>query len=300
MKREFFSDGTRTGARLCRLLLCCAAVSPALGACAAARVDAAYLPERLDDFCWENPFCGMRAYGPALARPRPEGQGLSTSGIDVFNKGVGEPVLVETIRRALRERRSYHTPNGRCFDAYTVGPGCGCGGIARRGADGVWRPGGNWKAQRVLEKTSERAVFELVYDAYVLRGTVTADSPFVRFDATATAQTESGALWGPGLDLSPARGHDGVQKIRPAEGTAALFESGANGSMAAVVLDPGCGPATVMFDATGSLCFLVPADRPLVFYAGAAWRGAGVFPTAEKWFAYVMDFSERKRKAETR
>lgn len=32
-----------------------------------------------------------------------------------------------------------------------------------------------------------------------------------------------------------------------------------------------------------------------IFFAGAAWRGAGVFPTAEKWFSYVMDFAARVR-----
>ena len=63
------------------------------------KVDARYLPERLDDFCWENPFCGMRAYGPKLAQPRPIGQGLVTSGIDVFNKGVTNVVMVEKILR---------------------------------------------------------------------------------------------------------------------------------------------------------------------------------------------------------
>lgn len=260
---------------------------------AAPTVDARYLPDRMDDFCWENPFCGMRAYGPQLAKPAPEGQGLVTSGIDVFNKGVADVTLVETIRRALREKWSYHKPNGRCFDSYTVGPGRGCGGITRRDADGVWRPDGNWKTQRVLEKTSDRAVFELAYDTYVLRGTVTADTPFVRFEAVPTRAAGKGELWGPGLDVAPARGHDGVHKIDPAAGYAAHFEPKTpTGTMTALVIDPSCRPATVAFDATGSLCLLVPADRKLVFYAGAAWSGAGVFPTAEKWFACVKEFAK--------
>lgn len=130
----------------------------AAAASAEPKVDVRHLPDRMDDFCWENPFCAMRAYGPKLAMPAPEGQGFSSSGIDVFNKGVADTVLVDTIRRAMDEGWSYHTPNRRCFDSYTVGAGRGCGGIARRGADGVIGSDGNWIEQHIIEKTSGRCV----------------------------------------------------------------------------------------------------------------------------------------------
>lgn len=259
------------------------------------KVDARHLPDRMDDFCWENPFCGMRAYGPQLAKPSPEGQGLVTCGIDVFNKGVADVTMVDSIRSAMRTKRSYHTPNGRCFDSYTVGTGRGCGGIARRGANGLWRKDdGNWKEQRILEKTAGRVVFELVYDTYVLRGTATADTPFVRFEATPTAAVEDGALWGPGIDISASRGHSGVQQIDPKAGYAANYEpSTANWTMTAIVVDPSSRPVSAQFSKDGSLCLMVPANRKLVFYAGAAWGGAGVFTAAEKWFEYVRAFAER-------
>lgn len=257
------------------------------------RVDARYLPERLDDFCWENPYCGMRAYGPRLAEPPPVGQGLNTSGIDVFNKGVPDLLMADKIIASMTNNISYHTPDGRCFDSYTVGPGRGCGGITRIGPDGVWRPDGNWKSQRVIEKSSDRAVFELVYETYVLRGTVTADTPFVRFEATSTVAAEKGALWGPGLDVAPARGHEGAREIDAAAGYAALFETKKpTGSMTAIVLDPSCRPVTVAYDKTGSVSLLAAADRKLVFYAGAAWAGAGVFPTPKKWFSHVKKFAQ--------
>lgn len=51
-------------------------------------VDARYVPERMDDFFFENEFAAFRVYGPKLARPKPEGQGFSSNGIDVFNKCV--------------------------------------------------------------------------------------------------------------------------------------------------------------------------------------------------------------------
>lgn len=254
-------------------------------------VDAQYVPERMDDFCWENPYCGMRTYGPKVAQPRPAGEGLVSSGIDVFSKGTREVVMVETIRRALKGGPSYHTPNGRCFDTYKVSVGSGCGGVVRLLADGTWQRSGNWMRQRVLEKTRHRAVFELEYDAYTLRGTVTAGTPFVRFDVEPKG-AGAGGFWGPGLDVSVKRGHGGLKRVDAAAGYAANYEpKEANGTMSAVVLDPACGPAMAVYDETGCLCLLAPHGK-ITFYAGAAWAGAGAFPTAESWFAYVAEFAK--------
>src|SRR6187549_2879375 len=51
---------------------------------------ARYIPERLDDFAWENDKVGHRTYGPALAEPvasTPK-EVLVTSGLDVWSKRV--------------------------------------------------------------------------------------------------------------------------------------------------------------------------------------------------------------------
>lgn len=256
----------------------------------APRVDARHLSERMDDFLFENGFAAFRAYGPALALPAPKGQGFSSNGIDVFNKGVVEICGAETILECLKTRVSYHADNGRCFDSYTVGPGAGCGGIRCRAASGNWLPHGNWKSQRVIEKTSERAVFELEYETYTMRGTVTADSPFVRFDVTPKGEAETGIAWGPGLDVAVSRGHEGTQLVDLGRGVIANAEM-ESGTYTAVVVDPSAGSVQLSSDDSGSLCLLV-AEKPFTYYIAAAWRGAGVFPTDESWFARVRAFAD--------
>jgi len=253
-------------------------------------VDARHLPERMDDFLFENGFAAFRAYGPALAFPAPKGQGFSSNGIDVFNKGVAEICGAETILAGLKSRVSYHVDNGRCFDSYTVGPGAGCGGIRRRAASGAWLPHGNWQSQRIVEKTSKRVVFELEYETYAMRGTVTVDSPFVRFDVTPKGVSETGVMWGPGLDVSASRGHRGMQLVDVERGVIANAEK-ASGTYTAVVVDPSAGKMQLASDDSGSLCLLV-AQKPFTYYIAAAWRGAGVFPTDESWFARVREFGK--------
>ena len=250
-------------------------------------VDARRLPERKDDFIFENRFAAFRAYGPALALPPPVGEGFSSGGIDVFNKGVPDVCGAQTILACLEKGVSYHKDDGRCFDSYVVGPGAGCGGIRRRAASGEWLPHGNWKSCRILEKSAVRAVFELEYEACSVRGTVAADSPFVRFDVT-PAQG-GGGFFGPGLDIAVSRGHEGVQLVDPGHGVLANAET-ASGTCTAVVVDPSAGPVQLCSDDSGSLCLLVP-EKPLTYYIAAAWRGAGAFSTAESWFAHVRAFA---------
>ena len=267
---------------------------PAVDDATRVRVDARYVPERMDDFFFENAYAAFRAYGPKLARPKPEGQGLSSNGIDVFNKGVVDVCGVTTVLDSMKSGKSYHADNGRCFDPYTVGLGCGCGGIRRRTASGEWLSEGNWKAQRVLEKTATRAVFELEYETYTLRGTVTADSPFVRFDVAPKTSGSAGELLGPGLDIAPSRGHDGAQLVDVARGAVANAET-ASGTYTAVVVDPSAGAVQVATDPSGCIYLLV-AEKPFTCYVAAAWRGMGVFPTPESWFACVRRLADGLRK----
>ena len=60
------------------------------------KVFARYIPERLDDFAWENDKIAHRTYGPALAAARAPGSGkevLVSSGLDVWSKRVAYPVV---------------------------------------------------------------------------------------------------------------------------------------------------------------------------------------------------------------
>src|SRR5262249_22720606 len=55
------------------------------------KVFARYVPERLDDFAWENDKIGHRTYGPALGAPDTEKRGkevLVTSALDTWSKRV--------------------------------------------------------------------------------------------------------------------------------------------------------------------------------------------------------------------
>lgn len=103
------------------------------------------VPERKDDFAWENDRGAYRLYGPAL-----QATGEQSYGIDVWSKNSPDLVVdyrywmedvmeseVKRLRQSDKQRAdslyralSYHNDHGRGMDLYQVGPTLGCGAPA--------------------------------------------------------------------------------------------------------------------------------------------------------------------------
>jgi hypothetical protein len=88
-----------------------------------ARVFARYVPERFDDFAWENDRIAHRVCGPGLDTPAAGRNRMITNGVDGWSKGV----------RYLIVDRWYlkgHDPidTGEGLDMYDAGTNRGCGG----------------------------------------------------------------------------------------------------------------------------------------------------------------------------
>jgi len=93
------------------------------------RTTARFVPERLDDFAWENDRTAYRAYGPALWAQDGAKDGKPAtigSGIDVWGKNDRLPIVDRMYKDG-----NYHSPDlGYGIDCYKVGTGPGCGGPA--------------------------------------------------------------------------------------------------------------------------------------------------------------------------
>ena len=266
-----------------------------------------HLPERMDDFAWENDRFGARAYGPVIMEPAPKGQKLVSSGIDIINKCVPYPVLHRWFVERTGEG-SYHKDHGEGMDNYKVGPSRGCGGLGALAADGTWCNSINWKKGRTFMNGPVRTVFEIVYPAWgglgEERRTVTLDRGqfFAHHVARFAAKAPEGVRVGPGLDCAPERRHDGRIGQDLAQGWIANWEPDGvdgpdTGSIAtAVVLDPSMGTATVATDALGCV-HLFPSGRrtQIGYWAGATWSGAGAVKDAKAWHALVRDFAAALR-----
>ncbi|NQV40793.1 MAG: DUF4861 family protein [Candidatus Marinimicrobia bacterium] len=111
-----------------------------------------FVPERKDDFAWENDRIAFRMYGPAL-----EATGEISSGVDVWVKSVDKLIIDKWY--ALED---YHKDHGEGADFYKVGPTLGAGGLGLLVGDTLFASK-NFTDQRILAQGPLRFVFELDY-----------------------------------------------------------------------------------------------------------------------------------------
>ena len=274
------------------------------------RTHARFVPERMDDFAWENDLTAFRMYGPALR------EGAENCGVDCWLKRVPYPIVDKWYRESL-SGKSYHTDHGEGHDPYHVGGSLGCGG------SGIWYEGvlhraNVYRTWKVLADGPIRTVFELTYgptevgDRKIVetrRCTLDLGSPFFRVESVYATVS------GDGRDPEPLLGetarplrvacglttHDGRadSKISAKGDWIRCWEELSDGLGTGIILDPrrldsvrlvkGEGP-----DTGHLMALVVPDDEGRVIYhAGYGWKRAGRITSPEAWDACLTRFSER-------
>lgn len=117
-----------------------------------------YVPERKDDFAWENEYAAFRMYGPAL---RPENP---SNGVDLWLKASPELIVDSFYYREHVLGLPYHINYGKGLDCYKVGHTCGAGGLVVL-ADNKTYVGGPYDRWEIVEQTNDKLVFRLEYDS---------------------------------------------------------------------------------------------------------------------------------------
>jgi hypothetical protein len=115
-----------------------------------------YVPERYEDFAWENDKIAFRAYGKAL-----ENTMENAWGIDVWSKRTSNLVINSWYKTA-----DYHKDNGEGLDYYKVGFTLGAGGIAAMYADTLCYAS-NYIRWEVLDNGPLRSRFRLFHAPFM-------------------------------------------------------------------------------------------------------------------------------------
>ncbi len=90
-----------------------------------------FVPERTDDYAWENDRVAFRTYGPVAQKMAEEGlkEGTLSSGMDCWLKKVDYPIIDKWYAGNVKEKGYYHRDHGEGLDNYHVGTSRGCGGL---------------------------------------------------------------------------------------------------------------------------------------------------------------------------
>ena len=267
-----------------------------------------YVPERKDDFAWENEYAAFRMYGPAL---RPENP---SNGVDLWLKKSPELVVDSFYYREHVLGLPYHINYGKGLDCYKVGHTAGCGGLVVL-ANAPYVPGevdgssmdfrlfvgGPYDRWEILEQTPDKFVFKLEYDSLEVNGNKLQESITITAEAGKMLNSKEELWVGGGIYL-----HDTIDNIYTcdhcgviayaedalSDKTAAKMNFDYNGSTTQgrsyiAVVTPHGGWQDII---DGTLFSVQPYELgdTLTYFFGACWsewnNGEESFPTDQDFF----------------
>lgn len=243
-----------------------------------------HVPERKDDFAWENDRIAFRVYGPAL-----QAAGEVSSGIDVWVKKVRYPVIDKWYRLG-----KIHTDQGEGLDAFEMGPTRGCGGLGFL-CNSELAVSRNWATQRLICAGPLRVSFELTYAPWKVGACEVAEVKRITLDRGSNLNLIESRFTMHGTNRLTAaigivkQGKGGQASYSAADGWCGYWEPDdpLHGAIACGVVVP--GRPVAYLDALGH-CLLttdVREGETLRYYAGAGWSRSGDFNAPAAWFDYL-------------
>ncbi len=263
-------------------------------------VYAMFVPQRMDDFAWENDKIAFRMYGPAL-----QATGEISSGIDAWCKNVSYPILEKWYSPGM----DYHTDHGEGGDFYKVGRSAGNGGTAF-----IYKNhalfSDNFISWHIIAKGPLRTIFELDYAPWTVATFKVSEKKRIQLDAgshfnyiTSTYSRESGTI-PDGISVGagiPSVNHPGLHYLNPGdESCVASFEplEHDNGFMGQAVFsaDPDAYP---VLDADEHRFLLFPFsddDMIVEYFAGFYWNKESGIDTDQAFMKQVkIDILKRRQ-----
>jgi len=271
-----------------------------------------WVPERHDDFAWENDRIAYRIFGPELEIVEPAG-----SGVDVWPKRTRALIVNKWYQIAQSINDGYyHTDHGDGLDCYKVGRGQGCGGTAIL-ADGKRLTTGikGWKTQKVYANGPIRVVFDLTYDPIDVDGIAVSEVKRITLDAGqnlnhyqctfTTDKPDDNLQVMSGIVEHQDRPYE--KEFHKEAGWMSYWDKGdANGERTppkdsvpnghvgcAVVMAPGQVLDTMEIDHQLEMVTKATAGEPVNFWAGAGWDKSGDFSSYQDWNDYISQFASR-------
>ncbi|MBP8023249.1 MAG: DUF4861 domain-containing protein [Paludibacter sp.] len=254
------------------------------------------VPERKDDFAWENDLAGYRMYGPALANENP------SNGVDLWLKRTSELVVDKRYQDELVNGKSYHIDHGDGLDCYKVGHTLGAGGISPYVNEKLW-VGNFYNSYRVIENGPLRSVFELKYNAVNIDGETYSQTLTITSDAGSLLNKAIVKFEGADKEMKLAGGifiHDGKGSIKDSadKGFIAYAENAVSDAgvpsgrnYVGILIPKGATESQKDKEHVLIMTDYKPGTE-FTYYFGGGWSKWG-FPTDADWFKAMQTFSNK-------
>lgn len=247
------------------------------------------VPERKDDFTWENNRSAFRVYGPAL-----KATGEISNGMDFWAKKTESLIIDKWYENDLAGVASYHVDHGEGLDYYKVGRTLGLGMTAPINNDTLCL-GHNFVTAEILDNGPLRITFKLTYDEYAAGEATVKETRIISLDAYSHFNKVTNVFESEANEMNVATGivmEKGKPEITFHEKSGIIiYETPAhevNGTVYTAAIHPD-GFSDTRID-QGHLLGLnaYKPGTPYTYYTGGGWSKSG-FNSFEEWTAFVKE-----------
>ncbi|WP_397364521.1 DUF4861 family protein [Olleya sp. R77988] len=260
-----------------------------------------FVPERTDDYAWENNRVAFRTFGPVAQKMIEDGVkgGTLTSGMDAWLKRVEYPIINKWYARGVIEKGAYHKDIGEGLDNFHVGVSRGVGGIAVK-TDSTYSVSKNFTAWKTITTGPIRTSFILDYEDWDAGGKVIKERKYISLDYGQNLTRFIVELSGTDNISVGLTSHkkDGEVTTNKAEGWMSYWEPFDDSELGqgVVITNP---KRIIAFDNyltdrkdESNLYVQSNVSGAFEYYAGFGWKKSGQFATKSEWNNYLSRFSK--------
>lgn len=261
-----------------------------------------FVPERTDDYAWENNRVAFRTYGPMAQKMVEEGisGGTLSSGIDAWLKKVEYPIINKWYEKTTTGKGSYHKDTGEGLDNFHVGNSRGVGGTAIK-VDSTYFFSKNFVSWKTIGNGPIRTSFTLEYAKWSAGGTIINEVKNISLDFGSNLSRYEILIEGKnqisaGLTLHE---NDGVVNTNAANGYISYWQPHENSELGMGIVVPqeyynGHEKyKTSELDLSNLYAHLKVMNNKVIYYAGFGWKESGQFKTNKEWESYLEQFSKK-------
>lgn len=259
-----------------------------------------FVPERTDDYAWENNKVAFRTFGPTaqkMIEDNVEGGTLS-SGIDAWLKKVDYPIINKWYKKTITGQGSYHEDTGEGLDNFHVGVSRGVGGIAVK-TDTTYHISKNFTKWKTITTGPIRTSFVLGYADWEANGQTITETKHISLDYGSNLSKFEIEFIGADTIYTGLTLHDkdGTPTQNKSLGYISYWEPHEDSELGTAIVVPNNNMlSSELFDTPvkdwSNLYAQVNVNNgKAIFYAGFGWKKANEFTTKKSWENYLEAFA---------
>jgi hypothetical protein len=259
-----------------------------------------FVPERTDDYAWENNRVAFRTYGPTAQKMIEESVkgGTLSSGIDAWCKRVDYPIINKWYEKATKQTGAYHKDSGEGLDNFHVGVSRGVGGIAVK-KDGTYYVSKNFTNWKTITTGPIRTSFVLEYANWDANGQIISEKKYISLDYGNNLSKFEIEVSGTNTINAGITLHEkaGVHSKNEAAGWISYWEPIEDSELGTALVVPNKNMistdlySTTVKDQSNFYSEIKVNNRKAIYYVGFGWKKSKQFETKESWEHYLNEFA---------